>query len=460
MSRYLYIYPNVDIISYQSEAKNLYILQSSQQQIEHRATGGKSYFINKIGVEILQQFNGTKSFYEIVNYFVELYLEPFEEVETKINGFISTLEHTYGFKIYSQSEPLVHDVIITKFNGIYPTVASIELTDICNMACLHCYGDYKARNFNAIPKEKLRYIFSSLKKIGVLTVELTGGDVSMYPYTADAIDIAFDCGIQSVMVLTNGAILNDRLIDSMAKHKDKLFVQIDVHSLDEEYFDWFTNTKNLLPKVMANIDRLVKKGIQIRVCSMITPINYRDVVDIAEWAYEHGALFYAPSAIVELGRAIPNQELLFVEEEKLKEFNDLYELISVRHPGFVRGQGTEEQWKHKNCGALISQCSIRANGDVKLCTMDTGDYFSLKMGNVLQQSIKEIFDNNQDFLIEFSKVTLPHMDSEECKNCIYIPFCHGCLVRGFLKAKEMKENCEWYQKIVPSSVKARFPINM
>lgn len=460
MKSYLYIYPEVNLVKYQTEFESLYILRSPLQQIEQRATGGKSYSINKTGFEILQQFNGTKTIDDIINYFVVLYAEQFKEVKSKILGFISQLEELYGFKILSQNEPLIHKIPIAEYKSFYPTVVSIELTEKCNMECLHCYGDYKLRNTNEIPKDNLIPIFSSLNEIGVLTVELTGGDVSIYPYTPDAIDIAFDSGIQSVMVLTNGAVMNERLIDSMVRHKDKLFVQIDLHSLDESYFDWFTNSKGLLPKVLANIDRLVSMGIQLRICSMITPINYREVVDIAEWSFVHGALLYAPSAIVELGRAIPNQELLFIEDKKLQEFNDLYNIIDQRHPGFIRGKDSEGKWKRKYCGALISQCSIKANGDIKLCTMDSGTYFNLKMGNVLQQSIKDIYDNNQRFLNDFSKITLPHLDSEECKDCIYIPYCHGCLVRGFLKAKDLKKKCNWYQKIVPSSVQSRFPINI
>ena len=87
-----------------------------------------------------------------------------------------------------------------------------------------------------IPNEMLQPLFTSLKEIGVLTVELTGGDVSVYPHTATAIETAINCGIQSVMILTNGAIISDDIIKVMSKYKDRCFVQVDLHSLNTEYF--------------------------------------------------------------------------------------------------------------------------------------------------------------------------------------------------------------------------------
>lgn len=291
-----------------------------------------------------------------------------------------------------------------------------------------------------------------------LTVELTGGDVSVYPHTATAIETAINCGIQSVMILTNGAIISDDIIKVMSKYKDRCFVQVDLHSLNTEYFDWFTGTKGTLPKVMHNIDVLIAAGVQVRVCSIITPLNFQEFVDIASWSHQHGANLFAPSATVDLGRANSNQELLFLNEKELLEFNEMFETINDMYPGFIKGKSTADEWKRDKCGALTSQCSIRSNGDVKLCTMDTGNYFKLNIGNVFEKTIKEIYDDNTDFLYAFSDISLPHIDSATCKECVYVPFCHGCLLRGFLKAQEVKDDCAWYKETVPEAVKKHFPI--
>lgn len=61
------------------------------------------------------------------------------------------------------------------------------------------------------------------------------------------------------------------------------------------------------------------------------------------------------------------------------EFNEMFETINDMYPGFIKGKSTADEWKRDKCGALTSQCSIRSNGDVKLCTMDTGNYFKLNI---------------------------------------------------------------------------------
>ncbi|CAG7838724.1 Antilisterial bacteriocin subtilosin biosynthesis protein AlbA [Clostridium haemolyticum] len=457
MANYLYIFPSVEIIEYRMALKQIFILQAPKQQIENRALGGQSYEINEIATEILSQFNGTKTYENIVDIFSKKYSESYNDVDIKIKELLTPLIKQYGFEIKKQDKPILHEIKIQKYSNVYPTVVSVELTDRCNVRCKHCYGNFCIEKANYIPKTKLVDIFKSMKDIGVLTVELTGGDPSVYPYTSETIEIAFDVGIQSVMLLTNGISLSEKLINTIVKYKDKMFVQIDLHSLDNNYYDWFTGSKGNLDYVKKNIDILVSKGVQVRTCSIITPKNYHEVEDIGEWSYKHGAKFYATSPVVEIGRAVSkslNSDLMFTNPEELEDYLKHYDEVSKRHPGFIRGKSKKEK-TNKNCGALTSQCSIKSNGDIKLCAMDTGEYFNLKLGNILEDSMKEIYDKNYDFLNALMELDLPRKESASCKDCKYALFCDSCLLRGFLRAQDINKNCNWYNTCIPNIVKER-----
>jgi radical SAM protein with 4Fe4S-binding SPASM domain len=332
----------------------------------------------------------------------------------------------------------------------------LELTDKCNIRCKHCYGDYGIERINSIPKEKLQYIFESMVDAGVLLVELTGGDPSVYPYTSEAIELAFKSGIQTVMLLTNGIKLSSNLVNTIEKYKERIFVQIDLHSLNEEYYDWFTGSKGNLEKVKENIILLTSKNVQVRVCSILTPKSYHEVTDIANWAYNHGAKLYAASFVIELGRAtkkVFNDDLIFKDVEDLKKYFELYSELIKKYPNFIKLKIEEEQ---QNCKALTSSCSIKSNGNIKLCTMDTGEYFNLNLGNVLKNSIKEIYDSNIDFLNRFIELRLPNRESETCINCENIWFCENCFLRGFLMSQNMNGKCSWLNESVPNLVKERF----
>lgn len=458
MTNYLYISPSIEITEYNIASKRIFILQAPKQQIENRALGEQSYEINEIATEILSQFDGTKTYQNILDIFSKKYKESHHDIDIKINKLLTPLVQQYGFEIKNQTTPILHKVKIEKYSNIYPTVVSIELTDRCNIHCKHCYGNFSIEKANYIPKNKLAHIFKSMKDVGVLTVELTGGDPSVYPYTSEAIETAFATGIQSVMLLTNGIRLNEHLIDTIVKYKDRMFVQIDLHSLNNKYYDWFTDSNGNLDYVKKNINALISKGVQVRTCSIITPKNYHEVQDIAEWSYQHGAKFYATSPVVEIGRATSKplyNNLMFTNPEELEEYLKLYDRISELHPGFIRGKASEEAQNNKNCGALTSQCSIKSNGEVKLCAMDTGEYFNLNLGNILQNSMREIYDENCDFLNALIGLQLPKKDSFSCKNCKYALFCDSCLLRGFLRAQDMSENCNWYNTCIPNIIKER-----
>ena len=161
-----------------------------------------------------------------------------------------------------------------------------------------------------------------------------------------------------------------------------------------------------------------------------------------------------------MGRAkVGDKDLFFPGEKELLEFQRQHDLVLERHPNFIQDILEIKEMTRKNCGAISSQVSINVNGEIKLCNMD-GGYFKLEMGNVISRSIKEVFDDNKEFLGKFMDVVLPTLDSDDCISCEQNVFCTNCLLRGFLAAKTLHKigrTCNWYQKIDPI-VKKRFPI--
>lgn len=221
-----------------------------------------------------------------------------------------------------------------------------------------------------------------------------------------------------------------------------MFVQIDLHSLKDTYYDWFTQTKGNLSRVKNNIDNLINNGVRVRICSIFTPHNIDEFVNINEWAYEHGAISYAPSIVTSLGRASATENLnnlFFTTSEELLNFQNQYQAASNKYPKFIQEMVTIEEITRKNCGAITSEISIKTDGSIKLCNMDTGNYFDLGLGNAFTTTIKNIFDRNSDLLNALMKLTLPKIDAEECKLCSLRAFCSNCLLRGILGAKEKKE---------------------
>jgi len=436
------------------------LLQSTQQIIDNQVTGGKSYEINAISTQIIEALDGTNTYEDILQIFIQKYKKSHpSQIRSNIDGFLNTLVNEYGFTLKKQNEPIHRAVEVIVYHTLYPTTVSIELTDMCNIGCRHCYGKYGGKNHTNIPLEKIDPLFNELSQLGVKIIELTGGDISIYPHIVEAVESAAK-HFESIMVLTNGVYISDTLFNSIVKYKDKIFVQIDLHSLNGDYFDWFTNSKNNLPKVQANIINLINQGVKVRIACIVTPGNLHEIKDIAKWSYNNGARFFASSPVVALGRARDiqiNRDLMFTETSQMEQLAEIVTEINSIYPEFTRGVVHPDK-ERVNCGCLTSTCSIRADGQIKMCTMDNGEYFNTGLGNCLETPFKEIYDKNSIFMEVIRNCRAPNEESSYCLDCQNRMYCSGCLVRSFIRAQELGNECKWYNAIKNKEIEKRFPI--
>lgn len=441
---YMYIDPSPNIVEYVvPQYDPLYYLYLPQN--EERPE--KKTLLNESAIFIIKQFNGKKTYSDILSILLEEYGGVREDIENELNNFINLLQNNYEYKFKLQEHPVDRTINVVTHHNMYPGAASLELTDRCNMRCRHCYGNYSNINSNDIPLDKVYSTLESLKEVGVHVIEITGGDPSVYSNVDLVINKINELKFGAIMFLTNGLFLPDTLLDAMEKVKDKLFVQVDLHSLNEEYFNWFTKTKGSLDSVKKNIDRLVSRKIRVRIAAIITPGNLNEMVKIADWANDHKALLFTPSVVTQMGRANhENTNDLFIHtEEDINLFNKQRLLIKEKYPKMI----LEAPAARINCGAITSEVSIDTQGNIKLCNMDDRSFLQLQMGNVFKSSIKDIYDENSEFIKAIKNVVLPKFESETCKLCSEKFFCSHCLIRGLKSAYRIKEKCKWYESLDP-----------
>jgi MoaA/NifB/PqqE/SkfB family radical SAM enzyme len=321
MRLYLDPLPKISIHSMpQSEIYYIYVPETTERP-------EKRYVLNETALEIIKLYDGTNTYAEIINHLSEKYKEKSSDIEKKVNTFLNQLNQ-YGYSIKEQTLPIHHNCIINKFKNLYPAVVNLELIEKCNLMCKHCYGEYSASNEKVMALEEVEFILKSLKEIGTHTIEITGGEPSIHPDISLILKKVDEIGIPTVMFLTNGLYLNDELLEVMKTIKNKLFVQVSLHTLNSEYYDWFTGSKHKLNIVKDNIKRLVQNNIKVRVTAIITPKNIDDIVEIGDWAFNNGAKLYAPSIVVSLGRATDINEFDNLYLKDIKEYQKLQDSIN------------------------------------------------------------------------------------------------------------------------------------
>lgn len=347
-------------------------------------------------------------------------------------------------------------VEVKKVN-IYPKVVSIELTDFCNLACKHCYGTFCAGNKGFIPLDKVKKLLAELDECRTIMVELTGGECLTHPNFQEILEYALSLGFKQIAILSNGVAFTPELFEVIKKNRNRISVQIDLHSLNEEYLDWFTGKPHIIERVKRNIGLAVATGAPVRIVSIITKHNLKELESLASWANEIGAASYAISPVVRLGRAVEFDQDLILDQQESDQMMEKLRILADKYHEMMKSPLVEAPNNHMvNCGCITSHLTVKSNGDMKMCTMDCGDCTHSKFGNVLEQGVKGVYDLHQKLICAIADQQVPNVDNEHCRQCKNFTFCISCMLRALMKANEDKEKCYWYQYELSPVIKEAF----
>ena len=452
MEIYLYWNSEIEISSYPNGANLLEVKNFTESEILVKRNT-QFYQINDVASEILQLFNGEKTYKEVIDILSEKYNELFETVNHKVDKFLKNIKDTYNIYLIEQNVSQKRNIKTLLSSSLYPIVATIEVTDRCNLKCRHCYGNYKKTNINNMSLEQIKKLLQDLKNIGVRIIELTGGEVTTHPNIEEIIEYALAMDFESVTILSNGVSMSKKLLNILKKNKEKICIQIDLHSLNEKYMTWFTGRSNIIDSIKKNISVIAESDIRMRVITIITKHNMQEIEEIADYVHEVGARQYAASLVIPMGRAMGESDLL-LDEADLKMLDKVMTRINKKYEGFLSIIRDGAQ-RSINCGCLTSNVVISPIGNIKICAMNSLKDINCNIGNVFREDIKMIYDRQSEFFGAFYDAKAPKMYLEECKECENASYCHGCMLRGLSKAKLIGGKCLWYNTQISPVIKAK-----
>ncbi|PHU35409.1 radical SAM protein [Pseudobutyrivibrio ruminis] len=414
----------------------------------------KEFFINNSGQDIIRSFNGERTFNEVIKCLKQKYDENEEKITQYVIEYIDVLDREYGLRLIFSEQKTKKQCVEISTNGIYPKVASIEITERCNVRCLHCYGEHCVELTHDIPLEKMKKLLKDLKNIGTEVIEITGGDCSVHKNLYEILKYALTLHFKKINVLTNGLKIPEKVKEIIKQHGDIFYVQIDVHSLRNEYLEWFMQTKVNCQNILENIKELAEAGVPMRIATVFTERNINEVWDIAEFV-NSCKVKWGISPVEPMGRAdvkIADKDIYLSEESSLRLIEEM-EKINRKYPNLIFKRDEKTTSNENNCGILTDHVVINARGYVKLCTMDNMNYFRSSIGNALEKNIKEIYDDNKVFTKALAMQETVQLDQEECKDCEYKYSCAKCILRTLINIKKKNFTCEWYKKHLSNVLK-------
>ena len=145
------------------------------------------------------------------------------------------------------------------------------LTEKCNFLCDYCRpgGEGGQCTGEVLSADDIGKIVNILSVKGFKAVRLTGGEPLLRKEFFSVVDaIEANNGINKLTMVTNGSMLNARIVEQLKKRKLKS-VTVSLDSVNDEVFNKMTGT-NCLERVIKGIDLLLEQNIKVKINSVMT----------------------------------------------------------------------------------------------------------------------------------------------------------------------------------------------
>lgn len=323
----------------------------------------------------------------------------------------------------------------------FPHVIAWNVTRRCNLACAHCYisaGSWHAAGSELSTRACLRIVDEILEVNGAPMLILSGGE----PLVRDDLEtIARRAseGGATVVVGTNGTGLHETRIDSLADAGVRGFA-VSIDSLDPTYHDRFRHGEGALADTIAAVDRLRSRRLDFLVQTTVTRGNRGQLVGLAAWAADRGAMAFNVYFLVATGRGESMRGLAPAEnEEVLAEIERLGRVYRGRM--LVRSKCNPAIMRHvlerdpassladyaTRCPCGVHYCRITPEGKVTPCP-----YHPVEAGDLAKATFGEVWERSETFAALRSG-----RPGGKCGRCEYRVVCGGCRARAWAEEGDL-----------------------
>ncbi|MEK4514823.1 radical SAM protein [Paenibacillus sp. FSL H8-0122] len=395
--------------------------------------------LNKTAAEILTHCHGIYTGNEILTLLGNKYdvSDPFV--------YSSGAEHVIGQLVEEGAAVLLDDPAYYKINitGDFdyatPIHATVELLAQCNLRCAHCYREASPDIDDTMSLAHVKNVFSTLRDHGVISVELTGGEISIHPHFYKIVELAakmFDI----VGLLTNGTKITQKLLSTLEPYKHKIVFSVSLDGPTAEVHEELRRVEGSFQKTCNGIRAISEAGFFVRAAMSVYNKNVWHIEDTLLLAKELGASLFGYSKVDPFGRG--ERLEMEVDVGKLEQIINYEKRIMDQYSDFIAVLSEEQirnNNKTPNCGMGWKSVIVDPFGNVRPCVMLTPGM--MDVGNLHHQSYREIFDSPLAHqLLNMVSPVKSELCSSECSQKSY---CRGCALRAIEANSHSEEACPW-----------------
>lgn len=293
--------------------------------------------------------------------------------------------------------------------------AQLELTYRCNLHCRHCYTDpYNDTVF--LPRElslpEIHRLLGEMKEMGVMWLNLTGGDIFMHPEFFDIYEAAHRQGFL-LQLYSNGTLFTRAIIERLQR-MPPFTIDISCHSVKEERFDWFTQVPGSYRAFMRGMSLLRDSGLPFTLKTKLMDWNKDELDALRIFTESYGQPFgYTTSLsprlngdLTSLAYRIDPQDLKRLERNDAPQ--ETVEPCAAREE--MTAPDTDFLYR---CGCGTNSIHINAWGELGTCTLQYEHRVSLRT-ETLKNAVSKVF----------AAVRSRHYEgASPCRSCEIHRFC-------------------------------------
>lgn len=400
-------------------------------------TIGPEFFdVNGAAVDLLRLIDGTATIDDITTTYCREHALDLDNNADWIAEFVEQMR-VRGVVALGEPDPHAPLVEVGDDALVRPVHLTVEVTDVCNLACGHCYLSASPQNHRAIDYATFSRLVEEFQAQHGLSIELTGGEFFVHREWRDILSLALQ-RFSLVGLLTNGTFLPDDAVDMLAAHRDQVTVGVSLDSVHPEAHDRLRGKRKAFERTVANIKRLTEAGVRVRIGSVIFDDNMWELHELAQLAVDLGAWMFSFNYVETFGKGIDFAEghsVTFTPEYRTYVTGVLKDFATVIPIIVGEGHGT-----NRNCGAGSGSVVMDPEGWLRPCAIFPATH---GFGNLLTQSADEVYSSR--FTELFTAAPCPN-EAHGCPTeCPSFAHCFGCTLKGLEKnASDLsRAYCTW-----------------
>ena len=279
-----------------------------------------------------------------------------------------------------------------------PTILHVELTNACNLKCVHCFHDQKAE---WLDYREIARMIQDVKNTSFIRLTITGGEVGLYPKWKEIIEVARQNGL-SVAILSNLTCFEKQDLDFIISQKP-LFVRTSIYGASAGLHDAITGVKQSFDITLRNIQYIKDNGVKASVSCSVMKQNANEIVALKQ-------LMNELDVSIEFGwQILPSRN----DSKNIEE-------IMIDSPTYehLKAFGILRPSTESSCNPGTYRIAIDPRGFIYAC-----DALRVPIGNIKNESIFEALSGLE--MIKIRKA-IEEYSPDQCKACVNSAKCFRC----------------------------------